>query len=274
MSARRSAREEATDAEVPSGSLSRGLSVLAALSSAAQPLTLADVAASTGLDQSTTLRLLRALEDVDYVVRIPDSKRYLPSPTVLMPLPLMHPLEQLRMESWPVLYELASDIRQTVVQMVYLGDERMVLNLVRGPDGVAPYYGSWMRGPLHATAIGKALLLTYEPLRRQAVLGPEPFAAATRSTLRLLSQVEADLSLSVERGYTTAENEYYEGLSAVAANVATWDGIVVGCVAVTAQTRSVEGPRIHEIGLAVKRAAHQMLFRAPSLAAAARYCRP
>lgn len=274
MSERRPAKEEATEAEVPSGSLYRGLSVLAALSGAAQPLALAEIAATTGLDQSTTLRLLRALEDIDYVIRVPDSKRYLPSPNVLMPLPLMHPLEQLRMESWPVLHELASDVRQTVVMMVYLGTERMVLTLVRGPEGVAPYYGSWMRGPLHATAIGKALLLTYDSVQRQRILGPEPFAAPTRSTLTHLSQVEADLALSAERGYTTAENEYYEGLSAVAANVATWDGIVVGCVAVTAQTRSLEGRRIQEIGTAVKRAAHQMLFRAPSLAAAARYCQP
>ncbi len=271
---RKPLKEEMADADAPSGSLPRGIAVLTALAGAAQPLTLAELAAATGIDQSTTLRLLRVLEDIDYVIRVPESKRYLPSPKVLMPLPLMHPLEQLRMESWPVLHELASELRQTVVLMVYLGMERMVLNLVRGPEGVAPYYGSWMHGPLHATAIGKSLLLTYDAAQRKALLGPEPFASPTKSTLTLLSDVEADLALSVERGYTVAKNEYYEGLSAVAANIATWEQIVVGCVAVTAQTASLEGPRMNEIGSAVKHAARQLLFRAPSLAAAARYCRP
>lgn len=263
---------EGAEAQAPTGSLSRGLAVLHALASSAQPMGLAELAIATGLEQSTTLRLLRALEDIEYVLRLPDSKRYLPSPKALMPLPLMHPLEQLRAESWPVLQELTNEIGQTVVLMVYLGAARMVLNLIRGREGVAPYYGSWMRGPLHGTAIGKAVLLTYDAPSRRNMLGKEPFEQATSHTLTRLDELEAELKVSAERGYTVGSNEYHEGLTAVAANVATWDGSAIGCVAATGQTKAFEGPRMHEIGLAVKRASEHLLYRAPSIEAVARLC--
>lgn len=270
--ATREARAEGAEAQAPTGSLSRGLAVLHVLASAAQPMGLAELAMATGLEQSTTLRLLKALEDIEYVLRLPDSKRYLPSPKALMPLPLPHPLEQLRAESWPVLQELTSEISQTVVLLVYLGGTRMVLNLIRGREGVAPYYGSWMHGPLHATAIGKALLLTYDAPARRKLLGKEPFEQATPHTLTRWDELDAELRLSAERGYTIGSNEYHEGLTAAAANVATWDGSVTGCIAATGQTRAFEGARMQEIGLAVKRAAGYLLYRAPSMSAVARFC--
>ncbi|RYF46697.1 MAG: hypothetical protein EOO27_38855, partial [Comamonadaceae bacterium] len=82
-----------------SGTLLRGLAVMDVLLAARQPLSLIEVANRVQLDQSTTLRLLRALESVSQVIRIGDGKRYLASPKAMRPLSLRHPLEQFRRES-------------------------------------------------------------------------------------------------------------------------------------------------------------------------------
>ena len=78
------------------GTLLRGLALLDTLVAASHPMTLAELAADVKLDLSTTLRLLRTLEDAQRVIRIADGKYYLASPSTLRPLALKHPLEELR----------------------------------------------------------------------------------------------------------------------------------------------------------------------------------
>src|SRR5690606_3551949 len=85
--------------EGPSGALARGLAVLRALIAAPQPMLLGDVATAVKLDQSTTHRLLRSLEDAGHVIRVQGGKRYLASPKALFPLPLLHPLALFRREA-------------------------------------------------------------------------------------------------------------------------------------------------------------------------------
>src|SRR5690606_38961092 len=74
--------EVAADKSAPrQGTLQRGLLILDTLIQAGHPLTLAGIAAEVRLDLSTTLRLLRSLEELGRVMRVGDGKQYLASPT-------------------------------------------------------------------------------------------------------------------------------------------------------------------------------------------------
>jgi len=73
------------------GTLARGLQVMDLLLQARQPMTLAEIADAVALDHSTTLRLLRSLEELKQVIRLGQGKKYLCSPKALRPLPLLHP---------------------------------------------------------------------------------------------------------------------------------------------------------------------------------------
>src|SRR5690606_9677175 len=123
-----------------------------------QPLTLGEIAALTKLDQSTTLRLLRTLETAGYVLRLEDSKRYAPAPQAIYPLPLLHPLAQVRREAQPLLEQLSQSFKLTAVLILYINFRRMVVDIVQSANALSPYYLSWIEGPLHATASGKTLL--------------------------------------------------------------------------------------------------------------------
>lgn len=251
--------------EGPSGALSRGLAVLAALLDAPGPLSLAELAQATGLDQSTTLRLLRTLEEDRYVLRLDAARRYLPSPKALRPLPLMHPLELLRRESASLVRELSGRIGKTVILVLYIGFERLVVDIAQSEGALTPFYESWLRRPLHCTAVGKACLDAHDPAERGTALGPEPYPQLTVRTLTDWAALSADLALSRERGYFVACDEHREGLTAVAANFQGMDGGVAGCLAATGHSRDFEGPSLALAGDALRRAAGLLPLQALSL---------
>ncbi|MFL9900553.1 IclR family transcriptional regulator C-terminal domain-containing protein [Paraburkholderia fungorum] len=254
------------------GTLARGLAVLEVMLAARQPLSLAEIATLANLEQSTTLRLLRALEDSAFVVRNPVAKKYSPSPKAIHPLALLNPVDQLRRETGSVVRELANELRQTIVFVLFLGYERMVLEIAQTPGSLSPFYDTWLRGPLHGSGGGKSLLLTLRADERRALLGAEPFEAWTANTLRTWTQLDADLALSAERGYVVARDEQRLGVTAIGAPVRTWTGATAGCLVTTALSRELDAARTAWCGEQLRHAAQLLLYQAPSLGAAALLC--
>ncbi len=218
------------------GTLMRGLAILDTLIAASHPLTLAEIAAEVKLDLSTTLRLLRSLEESQRVIRVGDGKHYLASPHTLRPLPLKHPLEELRRQADPRVRSLANKVNQSVVLVAYIGGERVVVDVMQAGSSLSPYYSTWLHGPLHASGPGKALLLATAPAEREALLGKPPYAARTAHTLTSRSAVDADLKQAAQNGYVLVRDEFYEGISAIAANFYAWDKSAIGCIAITGYT--------------------------------------
>lgn len=229
------------------GTLQRGLLILDTLIQAVHPLTLAGIAAEVKLDLSTTLRLLRSLEELGRVMRVGDGKQYLASPAALRPLPLKHPLEELRRQADPLVRALAAKIGETVVLIAYVGGERLVVDVFQAPDSLSPYYSTWLFGPYHASAPGKAFLLALPTERREAVLGPGPFPALTEHTVTSAEVLRAQLEEAEARGYVTIRDEYYDGVSAIGANFHAWDGRVVGCLAVTGFTADFTDEHVEQM---------------------------
>ncbi len=253
------------------GSLARGLGIVNVLLNAPQPQNITEIAAATQLDQSSTLRLVRTLEDHGYVVRISGSKRYAASPQAMQPLPLMHPIQQLRREAHTVLTGLSARLTETVVLVLYLGMERMAIDIAQCPGSLAPYYSTWLRGSLHAAGAGKALLLSLGQTRRHELLGPAPYAAITPFTLTERDDLDADLQASAERGFVVAIDQHRVGLTTVAANISGWHGAAIGSLVVTGHTRNFEAERITRVGQELIGATELLLYQAPSLSAVAHF---
>jgi DNA-binding IclR family transcriptional regulator len=266
--------DESTNAEKGgrTGTLVRGLAILEVLLGAPQPMGLVEVVAATGLDQSTAHRLLKTLEDERMVVRNDTTRRYSPSPKFLHPLPLLHPLDQLRRECSPVIGEIAHALRKTTVLVLFLDWERLVLDIAQVPGSLTPYYGAWLHGPLHATGGGKALLMSVDANRRRALLGDGKLEACTPLTIVDVEALDADLSVSAERGYVVSRGEHRVGITNVAVNIKNWSGDTVGCLIVTGHSKEFNEETVAKVGAELKRMAELLLFQAPSLEAAGRFC--
>lgn len=247
------------------GTLMRGLAILDTLISAGHPMTLAELAANVKLDLSTTLRLLRSLEESQRVIRVGDGKHYLASPSTLRPLSLKHPLEELRRQADPLVRSLANKVKQSVVLVVYIGGERVVVDVMQAGSSLSPYYTTWLHGPLHASGPGKALLLATEPAQREALLGKPPYVARTAKTLTTKSALDADLQLATENGYVLVRDEFYEGLSAIAANFYSWDKSALGCLAVTCYSADFDDDTIASIAKELLACTRLMPLQVPAL---------
>jgi len=257
---------------VRAGTLARGLAILDVLLSAPQPMTLAEIAGVVKLDQSTTLRILRALEHTGQLIRISDGKRYLPSPKALRPLPLLHPIEQLRREASPFLEDLALEVSKTVVLVTYIGGERLVVDIAQSPGSLSPYYNNWLHGPLHGSGVGKAFLLALDPDQRRIALGPEPYRAVTPNTITSWEDLSRDLAIAADRGFVIARDEFYVGLTALGANFVSWSGRIAGCIAITGHSREFDETAIQATGDALVRAVKLMPLQAGALRALDQLC--
>ena len=257
--------------EGSNSALARGLIIVDTILNASQPLTLTEIAAQTQLDQSTAMRLLRTLEESGYVLRTRDNKRYIGSPKALMPMPLMHPMKQLRREADSILRELSAKIRETVVLALFIDQERIAIDIAQSPGSLAPYYTTWLKGDWHASGSGKALLLSMEEARWKEILGPGPYRTTTPNTITTQEQLERDLQNARERGYVISRDERHIGLTAISANVVTWNNRTLGALIMTGRSSSMDAQRIASIGEELRRYADLMRYQIPCMNAVADY---
>lgn len=253
------------EAPNPIGTLARGLTVLNAVIESPHPMMLAEIAALCGLDQSTTLRLLRSLEESSYVVRMRGSKRYLPSPHAMRPLSLMHPVEQFRRDASSILADLAEKTDQTAILALFIGNERMVIDIEQRPGSLSPYYDNWLKGPMHATGVGKALLASMTPESRKAILGPGPFPAFTAYTITDPETLEANLAMVDTLGYVYSRDEHHVGLTAVSALISSWSRTAIGCLTVTGHSSVLTDEKLAQVGEELVRCAQIIRYQTTTL---------
>ncbi|PKP72369.1 MAG: IclR family transcriptional regulator [Alphaproteobacteria bacterium HGW-Alphaproteobacteria-5] len=255
------------------GTLVRGLSLLEAVSAGAAPMSLGELSAAADLDQSTTLRLLRTLEDEGYVVRNDATRRYSPSPKLLHPLPLRHPVQQLRRDCLRALTDVAQETGCTVILVLFMDMQRMVLEIGTTPDSLTPYYGPWLTGPLHATGVGKALLASLPSQRRGQLLRAAPLERFTDSTILDPEVLERQLDDMAVSGFVASREEYRPGVTNIAVKLQSWSDITVGCLNATGRAADLDDAGVVRVAAALKRAADLVVYQSPSLEAVARYCR-
>jgi len=248
------------------GSLSRGLVVLNVLTQAQGWLPLSEIAADSGLDASTAHRLLLSLVEAGYAVRDEEMKRYLPGPRALSPLSLFHPLTQLRREALPVLEFLKSQIGETCAFVLFLGQERLVVDFVRGGHPLSPYYDTWLKSPLHGSASGRLLLAWLDESERETLLGSGPYQAYTPQTITSPKSFSEDLKRVRDVGYAVAREDTYQSLVAIGVPVVFNKELQpIGCLVVTAQSSSIPVEQEQKVAEQLNAAATLLKNGAPSM---------
>jgi len=232
-------------AKVDSSSLLRGLALLEVLQRAQRPLSATELVEATQQPLSTVHRLMQVLMGSDYVYR-DGNKRYFAGPKALAPLHLYHPLNVLRREAREPLRSIREQFRQTSSILVFLGAERLVLELAVENDSLSPYHATHLRSALNGGASGKLLLANLSPDERTRALGTEPLLKPTRNTIDDLSKLEAELDVVRTQGFAVAIDEAHLGLSAAAAPIASEGGHVVGCFVVSGLSVGFGPDRVYE----------------------------
>jgi DNA-binding IclR family transcriptional regulator len=156
----------------------------------------------------------------------------------------------------PILEERARSVGETFFLVAARAKSLVVLDKVEGSSFLraSPQVGASV--PVHATAVGK-VYLAFAP---DLVTLREPLETFTPVTKRTVRALEPTVELARRSGYSHSEDEWQQGLSAVAAPILAC-GRVLGTVVTALATA-----RMHELG--VDRVADSVLSAAEAAAAA------
>ena len=128
--------------------------------------------------------------------------------------------------------ELARRCNESVSLGVLNAGSVLIVQRIESPEILRADIRPGTRMPLHASASGKALLATMSDLEINRLLPELPLPASARMTHRHRDGLLAEIRLIRERGYAKQEEEFVEGISAVATPVLAAGGRALAALSI------------------------------------------
>lgn len=211
-------------------SLDRATAILRALASGPRRLGVSELAERLGLARPTVHGLLQTLQTHGFVEQDPYSDKYQLGPGLLQLGYSYLDLNELRSRSIAHADNLARRTGAAVRVGVMHGSSVVVVHHVFRPDAAFGVLEVGLQLPLHATALGKAIL-AFSPAQVIEDLLAEQLPRLTKQTLDAAG-LRKELAVARESGVATERDEAVLGESSVAAPVFDHGGQVVGGIAV------------------------------------------
>lgn len=222
-------------------SVERAASVLTAFLAGRSELRVSDVAKLAGVGVSTASRLLATLESLELVERDTFSQLYRLGPALITlggAAVNQHPVHR---EARQVAQNLAHSLDLGANVAVRRGDSLFYLCNFEGRLAPKSFVLLGQRNPLHATGIGKCLLLGLNAADRRGLLGDD-LARFTQFTITDHKALDADLEKVHDRGYATEVEELARGRACLAAPVRDASGMVVAAMSVSGPLTAIDLP--------------------------------
>ena len=242
----------------PPGSqaIERALAVLDCFMDGQAELGVTEIARRLGLSVSTTHRIVRALVAAGYMAQNSKTDRYyLGRSAVLLgqvaqrALGLEHVLT--------VLEEVSGSTGESVNLGVLDGDAAVIEIRIESKHPLRFEQTVGQRVELYCSALGKAML-AFNPDPEAMLRRLSPFASHTEYTLTTLDQIERDLALTRERGYSLDEQESQLGVRCVGSPVLDAAGFAQSAIAVQIPTVRMPKEKLPEVAPIVLDAARRI----------------
>jgi DNA-binding IclR family transcriptional regulator len=191
------------------------------------------ISRATGLHKSTVSRLLSSLQNEGFVNKNPDTGKYQLGLGLVNLAGLVLERLNLRDIAQAPLRGLAEHTKETINLTVVNSGECINVESIRSPKSIQYAGQLGRRTPLHCTSTGKVLLAYMDAQERKRVLAPS-LTAYTPQTITDHVVLEEDILEKVrQQGYAVAQEEYEEGLSAIAAPIRDHTGAVIAAVSIS-----------------------------------------
>ncbi len=212
-------------------SVDRAIRILKALAAGPGRLGVSELSDRLGLAKGTVHGLLRTLHEHGLVEQHADSDKYQLGPQLLQLSTRYLDLSELRARSLAWSELLATRADEAVRVGVAHGEGVLVVHHVFRPDASLQILEVGSVLPLHATALGKAVLAHLDKDVRDDVLRDD-LPRLTGQTLSSPAALGKELAATRERGYALEKEEAVIGEAGVAAPIFDRSGEVVGAVGI------------------------------------------
>ncbi len=218
-------------------------------------MSLAELSKASGLNKTTTHRLLSALQSEGLIERNSLTAGYYLGAGLMALGVQALASNDLRRRVRPLLRSLANDTGETATLEVPIEYTMLILDEVTGRHVVGAAGNVGTRWPLHATSTGKAVLAFDEHgLERLS----EPLEAITSKTLVSKDSFQPELIDIRRRGYAVTIDELEDGFTAVATVIRDSLGDVQGALSICGPTQRLTSTRRAELGESLCKAAARL----------------
>jgi DNA-binding IclR family transcriptional regulator len=221
---------------------------------------ISEIAQRTSLSPATALRLLVTLQGGGYVERAAGSDKFRLGPRLMeMGMGVVRRLRA-RREARPVMVALEERFQETCDLSVFVQNALLCVDVVQSRRALRIAGGPGYRSPLHCTASGKVFLANLPPEDADAMLGA-PLERHTAKTITSPERLREQIAEIRARGYGTDDEEFGQGVRAVAAPIRNPDARVIAVLGMVGPVERMDAERQREIGLALVEAADAISAR-------------
>jgi len=214
----------------PAGGAERMLYLLTLLAQQGRPLSVAELAACSGLASSTLYRQLALLKSWGFVQESASS--YMPGPTCLQLALGFDQASWLMREALPEMRRLSEKTNETVGLMVVAHDRMVCLDMVESRHSLRCAFVKGKALPLFFGASAKSLLAFLPALQRTAIV-QEALHSKTLSTEQQ-SELETEIIQIRRQGYAQSRSEVDEGIWGISAPLLSGTEKLLGTITLMA----------------------------------------
>lgn len=243
--------------------LSRGLSVLEALTRDPYEMTLAELSQQLHIPTASLWRIVKVLTEREYLIFDKRRHTYRLGFKLMSMGNLLFAGSHFRSEARDHLKRLAEMTGETTELDVRVRDQLVLLEQVTGPDAIYLYSHPGSAMPyFHATAPGKVYLAQLDPQRVRRILKKLGLPRLTSHTIQDMEQLEKELERVQRDGFAVDVEEMREGVGRVASAVLDRSGRIMACLAVVCPAfRLRESGRKENYARCVKEVAQEISHR-------------
>lgn len=235
--------------------LIKGLHLLDIMARHGKPIGVSELAGMAGMPKSGAHRLLQALVDEHYVVRVPPA-----SYTVSIKLWELGSAAlwsfDLRRHADALMESLMQSTGESVHLSVLDGREVVYVHKVECPNPIRAYSQIGGRAQAHCVATGKAMLAFRNPQWLAEI--SHDLAAATPRTVTDAETFLNEMQRVRRAGYAVNRGEWREGVNGLAAPIFDGTGAVIAALGISGPDTRLRAGRLRDLAAPVCEAAEQL----------------
>ncbi|MEM8652660.1 MAG: IclR family transcriptional regulator [Pseudomonadota bacterium] len=236
----------------------RTLLILEVMGVSDQPLSPTEINRQIGLPKQTVHRLCATLVEQGFLAYEPSGKKLRPARRLrMMGAGILH-ASRIHIARRQILQQVASIAGETVNFVVPADDGMSYLDRVETdwPFRVQLPIGTSV--PFHCTASGKVFLSSLSPAMQERIVGTMNLEAKTSNTLSRVEDLMSELKLIEQQGYAIDNEEFMDGMVAIAVPVVDDRGRYLASLAVHGPTIRLDVPTLLKLKPEILDAAHQL----------------